>query len=394
MTSYPARVQELEMELSNLREAFEEYIESSRELENGLDRELVDMRTYLIEQLISLVYMMENSRNEFLVATTEGKLTQSSAANETLGSQLETIEPQLGNLEASLGVTKKKLKEESRLRRQAELAQVELETRYKESEANMFSLREENESLRTECDALHEELTFKCRELEDSKNEQKVRRKLLGNRMGSSDQKREERNGKSSIRSDAALELSHCDTETVSNKTDRTKGDPTGDDSYAEVLDELETVTEQLIATQKKLWTTEDNLRSSDARVRKLEAYRKDKKRSGKKLRSLADDDQGEDDSHSEAEVRDELSVLKDELSLAHGELRAATEQAESYQARLTTLEKSKAIREDGAKLAGIDNQKSNIEDLKEQVRELEYSARSTEQELAEKEDILAESRE
>jgi chromosome segregation ATPase len=339
--------------------------------------------------------MMENSRNEFLVATTEGKLTQSSAANETLGSQLETIEPQLGNLEASLEVTKKKLKEESRLRRQAELAQVEVEARYKESEATMFSLRDENESLRTECNALHEELTFKCRELEDSTNEQKVRRKLLGNRMGSSDQKREERNGESSIRSDSAMELSHCDTETVSNRSNnRTKGDPTVDDSYAEVLDELETVTEQLIATQKKLWTTEDNLRSSDARVRKLEAYRKDKRRPGKKLRSLVDDDQGEDDSHSEAEFRDELSVLKDELSLAHGELRAATEQAESYQARLTTLEKSKAIREDGAKLAGIENQKSKIEDLKEQVRELEDSARSTQQELVEKEDILAESRE
>jgi hypothetical protein len=58
MTGYSAtaRVQELELELSNLREAFEEYIESSRELESGLDRELIDMRTYLIEQLISLLY--------------------------------------------------------------------------------------------------------------------------------------------------------------------------------------------------------------------------------------------------------------------------------------------------------------------------------------------------
>jgi hypothetical protein len=41
-----ARVQELELELRNLRVAFEEYIGSSRELEDGLDRELADMRTF------------------------------------------------------------------------------------------------------------------------------------------------------------------------------------------------------------------------------------------------------------------------------------------------------------------------------------------------------------
>ena len=41
-----ARVHELELELKNLRVAFEEYIGSSRELEDGLDRELADMRTY------------------------------------------------------------------------------------------------------------------------------------------------------------------------------------------------------------------------------------------------------------------------------------------------------------------------------------------------------------
>ena len=39
-----SRVKELEFELANLRNAFEEYISSSRELEDGLDKELAGMR--------------------------------------------------------------------------------------------------------------------------------------------------------------------------------------------------------------------------------------------------------------------------------------------------------------------------------------------------------------
>lgn len=41
-----ADVQELEKELSNIRSAFEEYINSSKELEDGLDSELADMSKY------------------------------------------------------------------------------------------------------------------------------------------------------------------------------------------------------------------------------------------------------------------------------------------------------------------------------------------------------------
>jgi hypothetical protein len=37
-------VSELEDELKNVKSAFEEYIESSKELEEGLDRELSEMR--------------------------------------------------------------------------------------------------------------------------------------------------------------------------------------------------------------------------------------------------------------------------------------------------------------------------------------------------------------
>lgn len=41
-----ARVQELEAELAEVRTAFEEYIQSSQKLEDGLDSELEEMRKY------------------------------------------------------------------------------------------------------------------------------------------------------------------------------------------------------------------------------------------------------------------------------------------------------------------------------------------------------------
>lgn len=44
---FPAeRVEQLEAELKEVRAAFEEYIQSSKELEDGLDKELSDLRTY------------------------------------------------------------------------------------------------------------------------------------------------------------------------------------------------------------------------------------------------------------------------------------------------------------------------------------------------------------
>lgn len=43
-----ADVQELEKELSNIRSAFEDYINSSKELEDGLDCELADLSKFKI----------------------------------------------------------------------------------------------------------------------------------------------------------------------------------------------------------------------------------------------------------------------------------------------------------------------------------------------------------
>ena len=170
------------------------------------------------------------------------------------------MEPLLGNLEASLEISKQKLKEESRLRRQAEVAQVEMEARLQETE----TLRQENQSLREECDALHEELTFKLREMDKDQIEQ------IGIRAN---QRKEARSsGEASAKSTSGVSSAFStDTETVSN---RTKGDSHMDESYAEVLKELEGVTEQLISTQQKLWRTEDKLREAEAWIRDQESGR------------------------------------------------------------------------------------------------------------------------
>jgi hypothetical protein len=42
------RVQELEAELGNIRQAFEEYIATTQDLEIDLDKELQDMRTFIV----------------------------------------------------------------------------------------------------------------------------------------------------------------------------------------------------------------------------------------------------------------------------------------------------------------------------------------------------------
>jgi hypothetical protein len=54
--SFPATVAEREAELLALQAAFDEYIASSRELEEELDAELAKMRTF--QQNISLNYSM------------------------------------------------------------------------------------------------------------------------------------------------------------------------------------------------------------------------------------------------------------------------------------------------------------------------------------------------
>lgn len=138
----PPTVADREAELAALQTAFDEYIASSRELEDELDAELTKMQE---------------------------KLADSSAANAALASQLETLNPQLSSLEKSLASTKSDLERERELRRRAELAQDECEGRAREAEGSLAALRHEH-------DEIMEGMAFKDEEVEELRLELEVER--------------------------------------------------------------------------------------------------------------------------------------------------------------------------------------------------------------------------
>mmetsp|Transcript_60552 Transcript_60552/g.179470 ORF Transcript_60552/g.179470 Transcript_60552/m.179470 type:complete len:1620 (-) Transcript_60552:166-5025(-) len=138
----PPTVADREAELAALQTAFDEYIASSRELEDELDAELTKMQE---------------------------KLAESSAANAALASQLESVNPQLSSLERSLAGTKSELERERELRRRAELAQDESEGRMREAEGSLAALRHEH-------DEVMEGMAFNDEEVEELRLELEVER--------------------------------------------------------------------------------------------------------------------------------------------------------------------------------------------------------------------------
>ena len=166
-------------------------------------------------------------------------------------------------LEKALSESRNKLKEEQKLRRQAEQAQDELEAKFREAEGSLLAVREE-------CDAVHEELAFKESELEETRLELEIEKEKhrveledamenAGAGGGDSEDKDE---GKEEPDEDADLF-------------------PTVDDAYVKKLeDELELVTEQLIDTEARLSQTEEKLAEAEeetkAKTAELEQTRAD----------------------------------------------------------------------------------------------------------------------
>jgi chromosome segregation ATPase len=238
-----------------------------------------------------------------LYCTTDGKLAQSAAANEALSNQLESMDPLLLSLENALSSSKSKLKQEQTLRRQAELAQVEMEARHQEDESNLISLREDNEALRSECDESKQQLEEHKNRLGDAGNVWNIRR-LRAN---------------GPYQTDSSISNTTGDnTDGVVSNSNRTLASSHMDESYIEILDELENVTEQFITTQQKLWKTEDSLRDADTKIRVLEMR-------------LGTSEGGDPASDETRVLRDELNLLKEEYSLTAEDLCAAEEEAEKY---------------------------------------------------------------
>lgn len=291
----PPTMAEREAELAALQSAFDEYIASSRELEEELDAELAKMQE---------------------------KLADSSAANAALSAQLENIAPQLAALEKALSESRNKLKEEQKLRRQAEQAQDELEAKFREAEGSLLAVREE-------CDAVHEELAFKESELEETRLELEIEKEK--HRVELEDAMENAGTGGDEGDKDEAKEEPDEDADLF----------PTVDDAYVKKLeDELELVTEQLIETEARLSQTEEKLAEAEEKEKTkadeeagtAETSEEDKNT----IKSLQEE--VNEKSESETKLREELELTKEELSLTQEELKAVEFDATEVSGKLDTM--------------------------------------------------------
>jgi chromosome segregation ATPase len=362
----PQDVEHLQVELAEMRKAFQEYIATTQDLEVNIDMELQDMRKskewVKVRRVLNVsIFTWVSSNTNCLcvhsVCTTiEGKLDESTVAYETLTEKLKTMEPMLRSLELSLGGTRKRLKEEAKLRRTAEVAQVEAEGRLQD-------VCDKNNVLQQECEALRAELEHQNRQNDQLKREHEASRQQLeefSSRLASSVQSRREERAE-------APHLMNIDsgmgTETVSNKSRHTSP---GDESYVEVLDELETVTEQLITTQQKLWRTEDLLRESEARSSSLQVDI----HKLKNQQRFQESDEGL--LHKTDQAHPELAQTKKELEEAH---------------HMKVI----ALNEPDIESEDEDDQ---MEQLRDQMEEAEYRLQQSQEQLGALEMLLEESQE
>jgi len=320
-SAFPATVAEREAELVALQSAFDEYIASSRELEEELDAELAKMQE---------------------------KLAESTAANAALSAQLETIGPQLTSLEASLTESRQKLKEEQKLRRAAEQAQDEADQRLREMEQYQQNLREE-------CDFVHEELAFKENELDESKMELEVEKQRLQDELTAVREALESAET-------AALEAEEARDKALADGTSGDNGDgssqaalatpivpdeavPSVDDGYVKKLEEeLELVTEQLIETEKRLVDGETKIKQYEESLRELETYKRSEEDEDL-IRNLQTENS---DLLAESQrVRDDLELTKEELTLAREECQLQQEELQAVEqdskAVIMALEEARA---------------------------------------------------
>lgn len=289
----PPTMAEREAELAALQSAFDEYIASSRELEEELDAELAKMQE---------------------------KLADSSAANAALSAQLENIAPQLAALEKALSESRNKLKEEQKLRRQAEQAQDELEAKFREAEGSLLAVREE-------CDAVHEELAFKESELEETRLELEIEKEKHRVEMEDA-MENAGASGGDEVK-DEAKEEPDEDADLF----------PTVDDAYVKKLeDELELVTEQLIETEARLSQTEEKLAESEEKAKAAEETGPSETSEEDKSTIKSLQEEVVEKSESENKLREELELTKEELSLTQEELKAVEFDATEVSGKLDKM--------------------------------------------------------
>mmetsp|Transcript_65 Transcript_65/g.152 ORF Transcript_65/g.152 Transcript_65/m.152 type:complete len:319 (-) Transcript_65:305-1261(-) len=137
-------LEEKQRELDALQAAFDEYIASSRELEEELDAEYTKCQS---------------------------DLAKAESRNSALSSQLAAIQPQLSSLETKLSSLATQLSSETQRRISAETRTEEAENKFRQSEGTLAAVRStEVRKLKEENEDLFERLAFLESEAEDCRN--------------------------------------------------------------------------------------------------------------------------------------------------------------------------------------------------------------------------------
>jgi chromosome segregation ATPase len=268
-----ATIEEKQKELDALQTAFDEYIVSSRELEEELDAELTRCQS---------------------------DLAKVESCNTALATQLSNIQPQLNSLESKVSTLTSQLASESQKRISAEMKSEEYENKLRESEGTISALRSsEMRKLKQDNEELYERLAYVEGEAEDYRNELNTERERHRNEMEEmqSDmamlrimlKKREEElellettdignvivggDGRQGNNDDTDIFDEDTAPPTTATIAITASGsDPTAKEAEQEeyirtLEDELELVTEQLIEAETKLSRTQSELEDALALV-------------------------------------------------------------------------------------------------------------------------------
>lgn len=338
LSPLPPTVADRDAEIAALQTAFDEYIASSRELEDELDAELAKMQE---------------------------KLAESSGANAALIAQLENLNPQLSQLERAVSDTKRKLEAESTARRQAELAQDEAEARAREAEGSL-------EALRAESDQVHEQLVFREEEVEEMRLELEVEKErhsveleeLAAQVAVSSKKSKGGQKSEKDERKDDISVMSEDDFVTMAVGSADGVANDDNEDYIKRLEDELEDVTEQLIEAETNISNMEGKLNAAEKNKTDLEqkvsAMTGNIEELQANLETSAAKAVAKEENDTNRATSEELELLTEELALTQEELKAA---------------------EEDAKIAGANLEKSQIEN-KAEITKLKASLQTAQNEV------------
>ena len=179
-------LEEKQRELDALQSAFDDYIASSRELEEELEAELTKCREFSsfiflhasVPFYLASLFTLPHStfrltqRTTTGARTSENDLTKAESYNAALSAQLANTQPQMNSLETRVSALSSQLSSESTRRVSAETKSDEAECRLRESEGALAAVRSsEVRKLREENEDLCERLAFVEGEAEDYRNE-------------------------------------------------------------------------------------------------------------------------------------------------------------------------------------------------------------------------------